>query len=271
MLQPGVLHPEPLPMWQATADLYLHRRHSNPQRQVWLSLCGVSWCIQDFVWALRASLAGMGFDSKCDFAPPTILLGFLLCPWMWGILCHQRWRNSIQWEKTRLEADCGSGHELLIAKFRLKLKKVGKTTRSFKCGLNQIPYDYTVEVIQEITQNFLSYHLYLVHTEYPRFSHSVHLPDTVSCNTGEHVLLDSPAPSMSRVKHLGHWLGLLRLCICTCTHMSVLQKIWGLWDCFVCLLFKFIKHSLYLTTIFHSFGFPHFLVLQNMTFPYFMC
>ena len=44
------------------------------------------------------------------------------------------------------EADCGSYHELLIAKFRLKLKKVGKTTRPFRYDLNQIPYDYTVEV-----------------------------------------------------------------------------------------------------------------------------
>ena len=43
-------------------------------------------------------------------------------------------------------ADCGSNHELLTAKFRLKLKKVGKTTRPLKCDLNQIPYDYTVEV-----------------------------------------------------------------------------------------------------------------------------
>ena len=48
--------------------------------------------------------------------------------------------------KTRPEADCGSNHELLIAKFRLKLKKVGKTTRPFRYDLNQIPYDYTVEV-----------------------------------------------------------------------------------------------------------------------------
>ena len=48
--------------------------------------------------------------------------------------------------KTRPGADCGSGHELVIAKFRLKLKKVGKTTRPFRCDLNQIPYDYTVEV-----------------------------------------------------------------------------------------------------------------------------
>ena len=42
--------------------------------------------------------------------------------------------------------DCGSDHELLIAKFRLKFKKVGKTTRPFRYDLNQIPYDYTVEV-----------------------------------------------------------------------------------------------------------------------------
>ena len=48
--------------------------------------------------------------------------------------------------KTRPGADCGSDHELLIIKFRLKLKKVGKTTRSFRCDLNQIPYDYRVEV-----------------------------------------------------------------------------------------------------------------------------
>ena len=48
--------------------------------------------------------------------------------------------------KTRSRADCGSDHELLTAKFRLKFKKVGKTTRPFRDNLNQIPYDYTVEV-----------------------------------------------------------------------------------------------------------------------------
>ena len=53
---------------------------------------------------------------------------------------------SIQSAKTRLGADCGSDHELLTAKFRLQLKKVGKTTRPFKHDLNQILYDYTVEV-----------------------------------------------------------------------------------------------------------------------------
>ena len=52
----------------------------------------------------------------------------------------------MQSAKTRPGADCGSDHELLIAKFRPKLKKVGKTTRPFRYDLNQIPYDYTVEV-----------------------------------------------------------------------------------------------------------------------------
>ena len=61
-------------------------------------------------------------------------------------LCSQRWRNYIQSAKTRLVADCGLNHELLIATFRPKLKKVGRTTRPFRCDLNQIPYDYTVEV-----------------------------------------------------------------------------------------------------------------------------
>ena len=61
------------------------------------------------------------------------------------ILCSQRWRSSIESAKTRPGADCGSDHELLIAKFGLKLKTVGKTTRPFRYDLNQIPYDYTVE------------------------------------------------------------------------------------------------------------------------------
>ena len=52
----------------------------------------------------------------------------------------------IQSTKARPGADCGSDHELLIAKFRLKLKKAGETTRPFRYDLNQIPYDYTLEV-----------------------------------------------------------------------------------------------------------------------------
>ena len=60
------------------------------------------------------------------------------------ILCGQRWRSSIP--KTRAVADCGSDQDLLTGKFKPKLKKVGKTTRLFRYDLNQILYDYTVEV-----------------------------------------------------------------------------------------------------------------------------
>ena len=66
------------------------------------------------------------------------------------ILYSQRWRSSIQSAKIGLGADCGSDHEILTVKFRLKLKKVGKTTKPFRYDLNQIPYDYTVEVTNRI-------------------------------------------------------------------------------------------------------------------------
>ena len=87
LCDPGLLQPEPLSPWQATADLCVHRRHLNTQWQVWLSLCGASgsWCTQGCVGALRASLVCMGFESKCNFTPPTILLRLLLFPCMWGI------------------------------------------------------------------------------------------------------------------------------------------------------------------------------------------
>ena len=62
------------------------------------------------------------------------------------ILYSQRWKRSIQSAKTTPGADYDSDHELLIAKFRLKLKKVGKTTRSYRYDLSQNSYDYTVEV-----------------------------------------------------------------------------------------------------------------------------
>ena len=80
---PGLLHPESLPLQQSTADTYLCRRHSNTVLSQ--SLWGL-WVLvhRRFVWALWVSLVEMGFDSKCDFSPATILLG-LLCPWTWGI------------------------------------------------------------------------------------------------------------------------------------------------------------------------------------------
>ena len=60
-------------------------------------------------------------------------------------LCSQRWRSSIQSAKTRPGTDCGSDHEILVAKF-IKLKKVGENTRPFRYDLNEIPYNYIVEV-----------------------------------------------------------------------------------------------------------------------------
>ena len=76
--------PSALSPRQSTADPYLHRRYSNTVLSQ--SLWG-PWVLvwTRFVWALWASLAGMGFDSNHEFAPPTILLGLLLCPWTRGI------------------------------------------------------------------------------------------------------------------------------------------------------------------------------------------
>ena len=62
------------------------------------------------------------------------------------ILYSQRWRSCIHSAKTRPGADRGSDHELLTVKLRLKSKKVGETTRPLRYDLNQIPYNYTVEV-----------------------------------------------------------------------------------------------------------------------------
>ena len=84
MSYPGLLHPELLPLLQSTADMYLLRRHSN------IVLSQSLWDLWVLVWrfvcAFWVSLSGMGFDSKCEFIPPTILLGHLLCPWNWGVL-----------------------------------------------------------------------------------------------------------------------------------------------------------------------------------------
>ena len=80
---PSCAAPRALPLQQATADPYLlHRRHSNTVMSQSLWGLWVLVCIR-FVWALWASLGSMGFDSKCDFAPPTILLELLLYFWTW--------------------------------------------------------------------------------------------------------------------------------------------------------------------------------------------
>ena len=91
--------------------------------------------------------------GKLLIAPERKKVSFCLVPsrknsqlWMCLVVKSQRWRSSIQSAKSRPGTDCGSNHELLIAKFRFKLKKVGKSTRPFRYKLNQIPYDYTLEV-----------------------------------------------------------------------------------------------------------------------------
>ena len=71
------------------------------------------------------------------------------------VLCSQRWRSTIQSVKKRPGADYGSDHKLLLAKFRLKLKKVWGTTRLFRYDLNQIPYDYTVEMTNRFKRLYL--------------------------------------------------------------------------------------------------------------------
>ena len=82
---PG-LQPEPLSLRQATADPCLCRRHSDAQRRVWLSLLCVPWVLVCTRFHLNPLSVSGRFDSKHDFAPPIILLGLLLCPWMWGII-----------------------------------------------------------------------------------------------------------------------------------------------------------------------------------------
>ena len=91
LLVPGLLQPEAMSLWQATADPCLCRRHSNTQRQVWLSLLWRSMLLslgpgvhKGFVCIPQVSLVGMRFDSKYDFAPSTVLFGLLLYPWMWN-------------------------------------------------------------------------------------------------------------------------------------------------------------------------------------------
>ena len=96
-----------------------------------------------------------------------------------NILCSQTWRSSIQSPKTRLGADCGSDHELLIAKFRFKSKKVGKPTRPFRHDLNQIPYDYILEVTNRFKGLYLIQRLKNYGQRFVTLSHyrfNLHLP-----------------------------------------------------------------------------------------------
>ena len=93
---PGLLQPEPLSPQQATADSCLCRRHSDSGLSV---SCGVpgSWFTQGFVCTLQVSLESMRFDSKCNLAPPAVLLGLLLSPWTQGIFFWWDTTFSCQW------------------------------------------------------------------------------------------------------------------------------------------------------------------------------
>ena len=143
---------------QAAVDPPLCRRHLDTHRQVWLSLLwghcsfllapgahkalfvpskSLHWSYQNTLFQQRkrrlytwTSPSGQ-YQSLTDY-----------------ILCSQRWRSSVQSAKKKKKDQelTGSDHELLIAKFRLKLNKVQKITRPLRYDLNQIPYDYIVEV-----------------------------------------------------------------------------------------------------------------------------
>ena len=77
---PGAPAPAAGHCWPVPPQETLKHSKAGLAQSLW-----VSWCAQGFFWAFRASLVGMGFDSKCYFAPPKILLGLLFCPLMWGI------------------------------------------------------------------------------------------------------------------------------------------------------------------------------------------
>ena len=85
-------------------------------------------------WSVRRGPCPEAGGASAGGVAPSLRMPLLDTPH-----CSQRWRNSVQSAKTRPGADCGSDHELLIAKFRLKLKNAGKTTRPFRYDLNQSP------------------------------------------------------------------------------------------------------------------------------------
>ena len=90
-------HDRPLPTPASAEDTQLSKVGLTPSLVEVTAPFSGSWCAQGFVCALRASLAGLGSDSKRDFASPTILLRFLLCPWTWGIFFWWDPTVSCQW------------------------------------------------------------------------------------------------------------------------------------------------------------------------------
>ena len=119
-------------------------RNTWSNRQIWL--WSTEWSRTKVIWVLPRDCTG--HSKHLPTLDKSLHMDITRCSVLksdWLYL-QPKWRSSIQSAKTRPGANCGSDHELLIDKFRLKLKKVGKTTRPFRYELNQIPYDYTVEV-----------------------------------------------------------------------------------------------------------------------------
>ena len=121
---PDLLQPKPLFPWQDTADLCSHRGDSNTERQVWLSLLWGPWVLVHtrFCLTLWASLVVMRFDSKHDFASPTVSLWLLLCPRTWGIFfqwdptlsCRWLFNSSLQFWSSHGEDECTSFYSTIL-------------------------------------------------------------------------------------------------------------------------------------------------------------
>ena len=120
----------------------------------------------------------------------------------------KRWPPKMESAKRRLGTDCGSDHELLIAKFRLKLKKVGKTTRPFRYDLSQIPYDYTVEVknrfkgldLIEYLKNYRRWFMTLYRIQWSRLC-----PQNKKCEKAKWLSEEALQMAMKRREMKGKW------------------------------------------------------------------
>ena len=141
-------YPEPLPLWQSTADLYLHRRHSYTVLSQ--SLWGL-WVLvrTKFVWALRVSLAGMGLDSKHNFTPPTILLGLFFALGC-GVSFFLVGSNILLWRVVQ--------QWVVILKFlQEKMSARPSTLPSWNATLNNYDNFFMITVLKSISDNSYIY------------------------------------------------------------------------------------------------------------------
>ena len=126
MPHPGLLHPEPLPLRQTAADPALHRRRSDTVLAQ--SLWGLRVLVHKVCVSSQSVLPDMGFDSKLDFTPPTILLGLLLFPWMWGIFffggIHHSPVNGCSAENCNFGVLAGENEHMSFYSAILKLQQI---------------------------------------------------------------------------------------------------------------------------------------------------